>query len=82
MSDGRKSTTANIDHKDSSSSSSLSRANKTLDTFYSPVLRVSNSSALGIAQSQKVTMPPVSASHFKTTSLDTLLLCHTPQVLL
>ncbi|GFY50231.1 hypothetical protein TNIN_417261 [Trichonephila inaurata madagascariensis] len=54
MSDGRKSTTANIDHKDSSSSSSLSRANKTLDTFYSPVLRVSNSSALGIAQSQKV----------------------------
>ncbi|KAF8785156.1 hypothetical protein HNY73_010735 [Argiope bruennichi] len=54
MSDGRKSTTANIDHKDSSSSSSLSRANKTLDTFNSPVLRVSNSSALGNAQSQKV----------------------------
>ncbi|CAL1287142.1 unnamed protein product [Larinioides sclopetarius] len=53
MSDGRKSTTANIDHKDSSSSSSLSRANKTLDTFNFPVLRVSNSSALGNAQSQK-----------------------------
>ncbi|GIY41852.1 hypothetical protein CEXT_645001 [Caerostris extrusa] len=56
MSDGRKSTTANIDHKDYSSSSSLSRANKTLDTFNSLTFHVSNSSALGIAHSHKVTM--------------------------